>query len=325
MKFLHSTLLLLAQLSCASALKVLLTNSDGGGSPGLVQMKTALEAAGHTVFVYAPAAYIPGSSAALTIPNVTVSAMSATEWAVEGTTSSAVLIGLSEMAGRATPEAPDLILSGIGSMEYGGGPSQISSGNIGSTLTGLGRGIPSIAVVTLVPADGSVTAEQHMTSVASYVVCMLGTLETAGTLGSLPDHTGFKVGYPPVAAIAGTRLATTSNYSPTTPTYTTSADSGVWQIANMASTVDTWADPESEEMILEQGFVAVTSIRNDIALPKIDYNVGFMLGIERTLMAMDCPAGTGTGTTVPDAGTERTPAPVMTAEPGQPTRQPTRQ
>ena len=145
-------LLLLATIGTASAsadggLNVLLTNDDGFGTYGIVRMQASLEAAGHTVYVSAPAVNQSGKSGAV---NGELGAsvgftekVAGKEWAVDGTPADSVNAGLYGLVPQGVEI--DLIVSGVNDGENVG-LSTNSSGTVGAAMYGLRRGTPAIAV-----------------------------------------------------------------------------------------------------------------------------------------------------------------------------------
>jgi 5'-nucleotidase len=145
-------LYLVATMGAASAsadggLNILLTNDDGFGAYGILRMQASLEAAGHTVFVSAPAENQSGRSGAVSAElGASVGfteKVPGKEWAVDGTPADSVNAGLYGLV----PEGVeiDLIVSGANDGENVG-PGTNSSGTVGAAMYGLRRGTPAIAV-----------------------------------------------------------------------------------------------------------------------------------------------------------------------------------
>jgi 5'-nucleotidase len=92
-------------------LKILLTNDDGVGSPGILLLAEALRKAGHKVFVFAPASDQSGVSHSITYFHRPCKVIELGEdmWSCEGTPADCVVLAL--MGG--IPETPELVIAGI--------------------------------------------------------------------------------------------------------------------------------------------------------------------------------------------------------------------
>jgi 5'-nucleotidase len=122
-------------------LRILVTNDDGVGSPGLGLLAACLAADGHDVFVVAPAVESSGSAAAvgdimdgaeIVIRSVALpDAASVPAFAVDGTPGRCVLAA----AGGAFGPPPDLVLSGINPGANLGRFLQLHSGTLGAATT----------------------------------------------------------------------------------------------------------------------------------------------------------------------------------------------
>jgi 5'-nucleotidase len=121
--------------------RILLTNDDGIGAPGLEALEQALLRLGE-VWVVAPhlEASATAHAVSLTRP-VWVEQVGERRYTVTGTPTDCVFIG----QGQLLPAAPDLVLSGINR----GGNVAVDvtySGTVGAAMEGSIRGIPSISV-----------------------------------------------------------------------------------------------------------------------------------------------------------------------------------
>jgi 5'/3'-nucleotidase SurE len=130
-----------------AGLNILLSNDDGFGSYGITAVQGALEAAGHTVYVSAPADNQSGKSGSL---NTDYGAaveftehVAGKEWAVEGTPADSVSAGLFGLV----PEGVeiDLVVSGANDGENVSLFTN-ASGTVGAAMFALRRGTPAIAV-----------------------------------------------------------------------------------------------------------------------------------------------------------------------------------
>lgn len=135
----------------AAAYDILLTNDDGYGSYGNVALKSALEAAGHTVYVSTPVADQSGQSSAFNTtsgqPIHFIAHVPNREWAVDGTPVDAVNAALNGLLPAALPagETVDLVISGINKGDNVAA-SIHHSGTVGAALYASRRGIAAIAV-----------------------------------------------------------------------------------------------------------------------------------------------------------------------------------
>lgn len=139
-----SVLLLLAP--AAGADNILLTNDDGYGSYGIEAVKSALEAAGHTVYVSAPAENQSGKSGSVNIDYrdpVGFTAEHTNAWSVDGTPVDSVNAGLFGLV----PDDVDidLVVSGVNDGENVAKFTN-ASGTVGAAMFAVRRNIPSIAV-----------------------------------------------------------------------------------------------------------------------------------------------------------------------------------
>ena len=130
----------------AETLRILVTNDDGVGAPGIAAVVNALQALPDVeVTVIAPATNQSGTGINLTsgpltvAPAVTSSGDAAT--AVSGTPSDTVLYGVL----AAMPEPPHVVVSGINQGQNLGNITEIS-GTVGAGRTANRLGIPAIAL-----------------------------------------------------------------------------------------------------------------------------------------------------------------------------------
>lgn len=178
-------------------LNILLTNDDGWDAVGIQAMKTALTAAGHNVTLVAPLTNQSGKSASLTLDLVDVQAMSANEFAVDGTPATCVLLGISAIL----PQRPHLVISGTNHGKNVG-PDTPFSGTVGATIAALRAGLPAIALSTDPPNDDPTSPAflQHYANVASFTVRLVQRLKSSNpSPGVLPARTALNVNYPTLA------------------------------------------------------------------------------------------------------------------------------
>ena len=218
-------LALLGSTTTASALVVALSNDDGWDAPGIQAMKTALEAASHTVTLAAPLDEQSGSSAAINfVSDLVITKQSANEYSVatsggtegaEPATSALIAIGIAKEANGGV--APDLVVTGINAGANIGAATQISGtvgGAIASIANGLNGSVPAIAISTDEPCDvedppgGDLAACEaenaaHYANVAAFLTDFIAHLETkpgflASESGLLPAGTALNINYPPL-------------------------------------------------------------------------------------------------------------------------------
>jgi 5'-nucleotidase len=121
--------------------RILLTNDDGIGAPGLQALENALTALGE-VTVVAPDSERSGSSQALTLHRpLRVKRLDDHHFAVAGTPADTVILALYQLL----PEKPHLVVSGI---NPGGnlGENLIYSGTVAAAQEAALHGVPSFAI-----------------------------------------------------------------------------------------------------------------------------------------------------------------------------------
>lgn len=123
--------------------RVLLTNDDGYGAPGLEILKKIAGEIAREVWVVAPASDQSGVSHSVSLHDpLRVSQKSVHDYTVTGTPADCVVMGVKHlMSGR----RPDLVLSGINS-GANLGVETLFSGTVGGAMTGMLLDIPSIAL-----------------------------------------------------------------------------------------------------------------------------------------------------------------------------------
>jgi 5'-nucleotidase len=135
-------------------MKILLTNDDGVGSPGLTLLAAALREAGHRVFVFAPASDQSGVSHAISFFHspCKVSEIGEDTWVCQGTPVDCVVLalmgGVPELYAVGLPEErynpPDLVISGI-NRGANLGTDILFSGTASAARQGALYNIPSLA------------------------------------------------------------------------------------------------------------------------------------------------------------------------------------
>lgn len=122
---------------------VLISNDDGIHAPGIKSLEKVLKPLAKRVVVVAPEDEQSATSHSLTLRRpLRVRKVSKDRYAVDGTPTDAVLLGVAEVLGG---EKPDLLLSGI---NRGGnlGEDVTYSGTVACAIEGTLLGIPSIAL-----------------------------------------------------------------------------------------------------------------------------------------------------------------------------------
>ncbi|MBN7798474.1 5'/3'-nucleotidase SurE [Parahaliea mediterranea] len=214
----------------AWSLNILVTNDDSCTAEGINVLMDALEAAGHTVTMYAPAGEQSGRGGAIStniganfgISNVgfhgptsadnrycvRIPAENPAEGAedeeitISASPKDSALVGLALMADN----PPDLVVSGMNDGQNIG-KGAYSSGTVGAAVAAVEKGYPAIAV-----SHNRFTAEDGMSfaALANFVVDVIAELEAGRTDGAplLPPGTGLNINNPvgPPRGIAHTTL-----------------------------------------------------------------------------------------------------------------------
>jgi len=132
----------------ANALNILLTNDDGYGAPGITAVQAALEAAGHTVYVVAPAEENSGNGTSInTQANTLVSLtemVPGKEWTMDGTPTDCVNVAF---AVALADQEIDLVVSGANAGDNVGIIVN-SSGTVSAAMRAVRLGYPAIAIST---------------------------------------------------------------------------------------------------------------------------------------------------------------------------------
>ncbi len=220
---------LLGLASPALALNIMVANDDGCNSEGANTLMDALEAAGHTVTMYAPAGEQSGKGGSINtsrsmpfdISNVGFHGPTgadnrycirmlvdnpeegAEEAEVIGSASprDSVLVGLAAMGDN----PPDLVVTGINAGQNIG-TSALVSGTVNSAMAAIQKGVPAIAVSrSIFAGEGAMSIADG----AQFVVRLIAELEANASDGQLmPPYTGLNVNTPgaPARGVAHTTL-----------------------------------------------------------------------------------------------------------------------
>jgi 5'-nucleotidase len=164
-------------------MRILVTNDDGVGSPGIRALATALVRDGHEVFVVAPTDDRSGSGAAVgKLYNVGPQPVDTTEWpelpgvpvhAIDAPPGTAALVTCLGAFGA----LPDLVASGI-NPGANTGHLTLHSGTVGAALTAASYGIPGIAV----SLEWEESGEYHWETAADYAAAAVGWVTTPDDL-----------------------------------------------------------------------------------------------------------------------------------------------
>lgn len=181
----------------ASALNILLTNDDGYGTYGIEKMEQELSAAGHNVYVAAPAAEQSGKSGSVTTDTRAIikftEEVTGKEWSIgtkddpdtdtdeanPATPADSVNAGLYALTPDVLPagESIDLVISGVNDGENISRFSN-ASGTVGAAMWALRRGVPAIAV-SVGQDIGTLRAIRDCPPPPAGYSCILPLLETA--------------------------------------------------------------------------------------------------------------------------------------------------
>ncbi|GAA2626144.1 5'/3'-nucleotidase SurE [Actinomadura fulvescens] len=248
-------------------LNIMLTNDDGFGAPGLQAVRRALQEAGHTVTVVAPAADQSGVGTAMTLRFGTRISARQEEpgvWSVTGTPADSVFFGLQVVFKDAEP---DLVVSGS-NFGHNTGAVAAHSGTVGAAISGLENGVPSIAVSTEIDLRaGQEATLRAFPATARYVTDLIARLRRAGNGGRvLPAGVALNVNYPITdTAPRGTKVTRLGRTAFVLPDYRP-AGPDTYVIAPRFP-----ADPETvpgaDTTALSQDYVSVTPLDGDWTHP----------------------------------------------------------
>ena len=233
-------------------MRVLVTNDDGVGSPGLAALAAAVAEDGHELIVAAPLEDCSGSSSAIgpVAQNQGISYESVALPGVPGIEAlgvdgpPALIVLLARLGGFGPP--PELVVSGI-NPGHNTGRSTLHSGTVGAALTAANFGISGLAVST-----GAGT-EIHWDTGARIAV-----LATRWLIGA-PKTTVVNLNVPnvPLSDVMGVRLASLASFG-TVRSAITDAGRGKLQIELRDTEVE--LDPGTDTALVARGIVAVTPI-----------------------------------------------------------------
>ena len=257
-----------AVAQAGASLRILLTNDDGFEAPGIVAVRDALVAAGHDVTIVAPIDDRSGASLGLTTGG-TIDYYRQEEgvWAIDGTPSDAVTLGLVHVM-RSAP--PDLVVAGA---DFGQnvGANVLGSGTVGAAVTAARAGVPAIAFSIETdlrerdrptPFPSTVGA---LAPAAELLAELVRQLAETGGGGLLAARQVLNVNYPAVGAEApsGVRFATLSSQRAFRQLFSVAGDTGPARIETVAADADR-AEEGSDLALLAQDFVTISVLDGDI-------------------------------------------------------------
>ena len=259
--------LLAAAPVSAQSLDILLTNDDGYEAPGITTLASALEAAGHSVTIVAPLDNRSGSGMSMTTEGtIDYYQQEPGIWAIDGTPSDAVALGLVHVL-RNNP--PDLVISGA-NFGHNVGANLGSSGTVGAAVTAARTGVPAIAVsvaIDMDEADRTIpfpSTADAFEPAAAFVVELVRQLAETGGGGLLPPRTILNVNYPAVGGDepAGVRFATVSSLRGFRQLFAVAGDTGPARVETVPGNADR-AEEGSDLALVTDGFVTISVLDGD--------------------------------------------------------------
>lgn len=125
------------------SLRILISNDDGINAPGLQSLIRIAQALTDDIWVFAPETEQSGASRSLTLHDpIRVRKVADRRFAVSGTPSDAVLMGLQDLI---PGKQPDLVLSGVNKGQNIAEDISVS-GTVAAALQGMQLGVPAIAL-----------------------------------------------------------------------------------------------------------------------------------------------------------------------------------
>jgi 5'/3'-nucleotidase SurE len=181
-----------ALAEAGGGLRILLSNDDGVGAPGLKALHEALRARGHRVTVVAPSADRSGAGVSITTHgSLRVREVAPGVNAVDGTPADCVRLALTTLL----DEAPDLVVSGV-NFGQNIGAGTVSSGTVGAAITGAALGVPAIAVSQAVDSQDLAATARFFPDAAEFAAALIDALLENGGRELLPRFTVLNVNHP---------------------------------------------------------------------------------------------------------------------------------
>lgn len=270
--------------SAPNKLRILLTNDDGYRSPGIREVRAALEGAGHDVTLVAPLDNRSGSgSSSTTGGTLELREQGPRTWSVGGTPADAVRVGVGVVL---EDRPPDLVVSGA-NFGQNIGPATLLSGTVGAALTAMQLGYPAIAIsVGIDPSE--LGAEPRFASTlsafgdaAAFVARTIAMLQDAsGASGALlPDHSVLNINYPARRADAVTGVVWANiGRSTSFEVGFERSDSDTVRLAFGSSEVQETVEG-ADTTLFDAGYVTLTLLDGDLRAPVgLSDHVGRRLG-----------------------------------------------
>jgi 5'-nucleotidase len=236
-------------------MRILVTNDDGVGSPGIVALARAMRDAGHEVLVVAPEGERSGSSAAIgPLHRNTTIAVSECAWpeladvpvlAIDAPPATAVY---GACLGGFGP-VPDLVVSGI-NPGANTGHLVLHSGTVGAALTAAGLGVPGLAASIV----SSETGEYRWDTAGRFAVaCLPWVTEPSDP----PRVLNLNVPNRPADEVAGVREARLAPYG---TVWAASADHAGGELCLDFRGNDVLPDPDTDLALLRAGYASLTPL-----------------------------------------------------------------
>lgn len=276
------------------ALKILLSNDDGCNAPGINILADALQAAGHTVEIYAPASDQSGQGSRLAVPNngcrainfnttrvdlekvttskpnrhcVTTSIanctapfpppFTASTQTVSASPVESTLVGLQILNGA---QAPDLVISGINRGENVGAVIN-NSGTVNAAVAAIRNGVPGIAVSLGVPAQ-----DNRYADVAKVIVRIVERLQKDANGGPLlPPQTGLNINYPGSGTPKGILFTNVGTFSTALLSPRLQADGSIsfGAVIDMKPHGTPVEEIKDEGIALREGYISISTLDGD--------------------------------------------------------------
>lgn len=290
---------LLTFASPSHALKILLVNDDGCTAIGINVLADALQTAGHSIEIVAPASDQSGQGSRVSAPNagchainfgvsrtdlnnITTSAANRRcvtssignctapfppPYTASGQTISAspfesTQTGLQLLTGE---QRPDLVISGINRGENVGALT-VNSGTVNAAIAAIHNGVPAIAVSLGIPAP-----DDRYAAAAQLVVRVVERLQKeAHGAALLPPQTGLNINYPGAGTPKGVLLTQVGSFSPFVVGPRLQADGSL----QFGATVDmkphgtAVAEITEEGVALREGYVSISVLDGDLGMPR---------------------------------------------------------
>ncbi|MEU7866518.1 5'/3'-nucleotidase SurE [Dactylosporangium sp. NPDC049140] len=255
-------------------MRIVVTNDDGVGAPGIRHLARLVRAGGHDVVVAAPHAEVSGAGAALSatveggrllyeaveldgLAGVPVYSVPASPAYI------AVLAGLGAFGGR-----PDALLSGI-NRGANAGHAVLHSGTVGAVLTGATDGLRGLAVSLDILGDPALNAlpaaDDARRCWPTAAAIASGLLDW---LAAAPEGTALNLNVPdrPLGAVAGLRPATLAPFGQVQMTL---VESGTGFVRTALRERGAERVPGSDVALLAEGYATVTAVLPPVRHPTV--------------------------------------------------------